>query len=122
MCTSHFPGFEMPQQPGTTSEDESRGWKQVEDTPTKHVQFLEPLSKIVMEDAKGESDNAKNQPYVPAVDDPPSSSNSPLLSPVLEEPSSSSEEGKDLNHNCILIIPLRPFFTCLNVLKPLLTS
>ncbi|KAH0856365.1 hypothetical protein HID58_084626 [Brassica napus] len=95
LVNAHFPGFEMPQQPGTTSEDESRGWKQVEDTPTKHVQFLEPLSKIVMEDAKGESDNAKNQPYVPAVDDPPSSSNSPLLSPVLEEPSSSSEEAED---------------------------
>ncbi|KAF3562664.1 hypothetical protein DY000_02011414 [Brassica cretica] len=91
----HFPGFEMPQQQPGTSEDESRGWKQVEDTPTKHVQFLEPLSKIVMEDAKGESDNTKNQPYVPAVDDPPSSSNSPLLSPVLEEPSSSSEEAED---------------------------
>ncbi|WZZ84985.1 hypothetical protein YC2023_113564 [Brassica napus] len=91
----HFPGFEMPQQQPGTSEDESRGWKQVEDTPTKHVQFLEPLSKIVMEDAKGESDNTKNQPSVPAVDDPPSSSNSPLLSPVLEEPSSSSEEAED---------------------------
>ncbi|RID43775.1 hypothetical protein BRARA_I00614 [Brassica rapa] len=96
LVNGHFPGFEMPQQqPGTTSEDESRGWKQVEDTPAKHVQFLEPLSKIVMEDAKGESDNTKNSPYVPAFDDPPSSSNSPLLSPVLEEPSSSSDEDED---------------------------
>ncbi|CDY16854.1 BnaA09g05280D [Brassica napus] len=95
LVNGHFPGFEMPQQPGTTSEDESRGWKQVEDTPTKHVQFLEPLSKIVMDDAKGESDNTKNSPYVPAFDDPPSSSNSPLLSPVLEEPSSSSDEDED---------------------------
>lgn len=110
MCTSHFPGFEMPQQqPGTTSEDESRGWKQVEDTPAKHVQFLEPLSKIVMEDAKGESDNTKNSPYVPAFDDPPSSSNSPLLSPVLEEPSSSSDEGKDLIIMEILIIHFTVF-------------
>ncbi|KAH0908749.1 hypothetical protein HID58_032070, partial [Brassica napus] len=65
------------------------GWKQVEDTPAKHVQFLEPLSKIVMEDAKGESDNTKNSPYVPAFDDPPSSSNSPLF---VSQPSSSSDE------------------------------
>ncbi|CAH8363429.1 unnamed protein product [Eruca vesicaria subsp. sativa] len=85
------PGFKMPQQQlGTTSEDESRGWNQVEDTPTKHVQFLEPLSKIVMEDAEGESDT-KNPP---AFDDP-SSSTSPFLSPVQEEPSSSSEEAED---------------------------
>lgn len=89
MCTSHSPGYEMPQQQPGTSEDESR-WKQVDETPAKHVQFLEPLSKIVMDDAEGEPDT-KNPP---AFDDP-SSSNSPLLSPVQEEPSSSSEEGKD---------------------------
>lgn len=93
MCTRQSAAFEMPQQQPGTSEDESRGWKQVEDTPTKHVQFREPLAKIVMDDAEGGSDT-KNPPYVPAFD-VPSSSSSPLLSPVLEEPSSSSEEGKD---------------------------
>ncbi|KAJ0236297.1 Uncharacterized protein HA466_0256250 [Hirschfeldia incana] len=87
--------FGMPQQQPGTSADESLGWKQVEDTPTKHVQFLEPLTKIAMDDTEGETDNTKNPPYVPAFDDPPSSSNSPLLSPVLEEPSSSSEEAED---------------------------
>ncbi|KAG2316742.1 hypothetical protein Bca4012_067585 [Brassica carinata] len=85
--------FEMPQQQPGISEDESRGWKQVEDTPTKHVQFREPLAKITMDDAEGESDT-KNPPYVPAFD-VPSSSSSPLLSPVLEEPSSSSEEAEE---------------------------
>lgn len=94
VCTSHSPAFEMPQQQPGTSEDGSRGWKQADETPTKHVQFREPLSKIAMDDAEGESDNTKSQPYVPAFD-VPSSSSSPLLSPVLEEPSSSSEEGKD---------------------------
>ncbi|CAA7023430.1 unnamed protein product [Microthlaspi erraticum] len=84
--------FEMPLQPGT-SEEESRGWKQVDGTPPKHVQFREPLSKAVMDDAEGQSDT-KNPPYVPAFDDP-SSSSSPLLSPVHEEPSSSFSEAAD---------------------------
>ncbi|KAJ0248704.1 hypothetical protein HA466_0157650 [Hirschfeldia incana] len=75
--------FEMPRQEGT-SEDESSGWKQVDEAPTKHVKFREPPSKIVMDDAEGQSDNKT----------PPSSSNSPLLSPVREEPSSSPSEGE----------------------------
>ncbi|KAJ4877495.1 Uncharacterized protein Rs2_42513 [Raphanus sativus] len=94
LVNGHSPAFEMPQQQPGTSEDGSRGWKQADETPTKHVQFREPLSKIAMDDAEGESDNTKSQPYVPAFD-VPSSSSSPLLSPVLEEPSSSSEEGED---------------------------
>ncbi|KAF8050388.1 hypothetical protein N665_1979s0007 [Sinapis alba] len=94
LVNGQLPAFEMPQQQPGTSEDESRCWKQVEETPAKHVQFREPLSKIVMNDTEGESNNSKNPPYVPAFDDP-SSSNSPLLSPVLEEPSSSSEEGDE---------------------------
>ncbi|WZZ01026.1 hypothetical protein YC2023_073354 [Brassica napus] len=84
--------FEMPRQAGT-SEDESSGWKQVDEAPTKHVKFREPPSKIVVDEAEGQSDT-KNQPYVPAFD-APSSSNSPILSPVREEPSSSPSEGGD---------------------------
>ncbi|KAH0870397.1 hypothetical protein HID58_077419 [Brassica napus] len=93
--------FEMPRQAGT-SEEEPSGWKQVDEAPTKHVvdeaptkhvKFREPPSKIVMDDAEGQSDT-KNQPYVPASD-APSSSNSPILSPVREEPSSSPSEGGD---------------------------
>ncbi|KAF8087580.1 hypothetical protein N665_0578s0032 [Sinapis alba] len=86
--------FEMPRQT-VTNEDESSGWKQVDEAPTKHVKFREPPSKIVMDDAEGQS-NTKNPPYVPAFDDP-SSSNSPLLSPVREEPSSSPSEGGDID-------------------------
>lgn len=84
----------MSVQPGT-NEDESRGRKQVDETPPKHVQFREPPSKMVMDDVdeEGQSDTV-NPPYVPAFDDP-SSSNSPLLSPVLEEPSSSFSEGNN---------------------------
>ncbi|CAH2044188.1 unnamed protein product, partial [Thlaspi arvense] len=92
MCTSQSAAFEMPVQPGT-SEDETRGWKQVDETPPKHVKFREPLSKTVIDDAEEQSDT-KNPPYVPAFDDP-SSSNSPLLSPVREEPSSSFSEAGD---------------------------
>lgn len=92
LCTSQLAAIEMPLQPGT-SEDESRGWKQADGTPPKHVQFREPLSKTVMDDAEGQSDT-KNPPHVPAFDDP-SSSSSPLLSPVLEEPSSSVSEGNN---------------------------
>ncbi|XP_013598326.1 PREDICTED: uncharacterized protein LOC106306302 [Brassica oleracea var. oleracea] len=93
--------FEMPRQAGT-SEEEPSGWKQVDEAPTKHVvdeaptkhvKFREPPSKIVMDDAEGQSDT-KNQPYVPASD-APSSSNSPILSPVREEPSSSPSDGGD---------------------------
>lgn len=100
MCTSQSAAFEMPRQAGT-SEEEPSGWKQVDkaptkhvvdEAPTKHVKFREPPSKIVMDDAEGQSDT-KNQPYVPASD-APSSSNSPILSPVREEPSSSPSEGK----------------------------
>ncbi|KAF8051131.1 hypothetical protein N665_1792s0002 [Sinapis alba] len=94
LVNGQLPAFEMPQQQPGTSEDESRCWKQVEETPAKIVQFRAPLSKIVVNDTEGESNNSKNPPYVPAFDDP-SSSNSPLLSPVLEEPSSSSEEGDE---------------------------
>lgn len=65
-------------QPGP-SEDESPGLKQVNETQTKHVQSREPISKT---------------PYMSAFDDP-SSSNSPLLSPVLEKSSSSIFEGND---------------------------
>lgn len=94
VCTSQSAAFKMSVQPGT-SEDESHGRKQVDETPPKHVQFREPLSKMVMDDAdaEGQSDTI-NPPYVPASDDP-SSSNSPLLSPVLEEPSSSFSEGNN---------------------------
>lgn len=93
MCTSQSAAFEMPRQAGT-SEEEPSGWKQVDEAPTKHVKFREPPSKIVMDDAEGQSDT-KNQPYVPASD-APSSSNSPILSPVREEPSSSPSEGNEL--------------------------
>jgi hypothetical protein len=73
-------------QPGT-SVDESPAHKKVDETPPKHVQFLEPISKTVVDDAQ-------NPSYGSAFDDP-SSSNSPLLSPVFEEPSSSFSEGGD---------------------------
>ncbi|KAJ4900409.1 Uncharacterized protein Rs2_14360 [Raphanus sativus] len=84
--------FETPRQT-VTSGDESSGWKQVDEAPTKHVKFREPPSKIVMDEAEGQSDT-KNPPYVPAFDDP-STSNSPILPPVREEPSSSSESEDD---------------------------
>ncbi|KAL1201141.1 hypothetical protein V5N11_008890 [Cardamine amara subsp. amara] len=76
----------MPVQPGT-SEDEFPGLKQVDETQPKDVQFREPISKTVVDDAN-------NPPFVFAFDDP-SSSNSPLLSPVLEERSSSVSEAGD---------------------------
>lgn len=83
---SQSAAFEMHVQPGT-SVDASPGLKQVDKNPPKHVQFHEPISKTVVEDAQ-------NPSYVSAFDDP-SSTNSPLLSPVLEEPSSSFSEGND---------------------------
>lgn len=86
MCTSQSAAFEMPRKAVTSEEDEA---------PTKHVKFREPPSKTGMDDAEGQSDT-KNPPYVPAFDDP-SSSNSPLLSPVREEPSSSPSEGNDFS-------------------------
>ncbi|CAH8365121.1 unnamed protein product [Eruca vesicaria subsp. sativa] len=85
--------FERTQQAGT-SEEESNGWKQVDEAQTKHVKFREPLSKIVLDDAEGQSDT-KNPPYVP-VFDVPSSSNSPPLPSVREEPSSSSSEDTEV--------------------------
>ncbi|CAN8252109.1 unnamed protein product [Cochlearia groenlandica] len=85
-------GFEMAVQAGTLEEKPS-GLKHVEETQAKHVQFREPLSKIGIGDAEAQSDN-KDPPHVPAFDDP-SSSNSPLLSPVQEEPSSSFSEAAD---------------------------
>jgi hypothetical protein len=83
---SQSAAFEMHVQPGT-SVDESPAHKKVDETPPKHVQFLEPISKTVVDDAQ-------NPSYGSAFDDP-SSSNSPLLSPVFEEPSSSFSEGND---------------------------
>lgn len=86
VCISQSAASEMPAQPGTI-EDESPGLKQVDETQPKHVLFREPISKTVGGDAN-------NPPYMSAFDEP-SSSNSPLLSPVLEEPSSSFSEGND---------------------------
>ncbi|OAO94281.1 hypothetical protein AXX17_AT5G23080 [Arabidopsis thaliana] len=83
---SQSAAFEMHVQPGT-SVDEYPAHKKVDETPPKHVQFLEPISKTVVDDAQ-------NPSYGSAFDDP-SSSNSPLLSPVFEEPSSSFSEGGD---------------------------
>ncbi|CAH8271994.1 unnamed protein product [Arabidopsis lyrata] len=87
LVNSQSAAFEMHVQPGT-SVDESPALKKVDETPPKHVQFLEPISKTVVDDAQ-------NPSYKSAFDDP-SSSNSPLLSPVFEEhPSSFSEDGDD---------------------------
>ncbi|CAL9231304.1 unnamed protein product [Arabidopsis halleri] len=86
LVNSQSAAFEMHVQPGT-SVDESPALKKVDETPPKHVQFLEPISKTVVDDAQ-------NSSYKSAFDDP-SSSNSPLLSPVFEEPPSSSDDGDD---------------------------
>ncbi|XP_010493471.1 PREDICTED: uncharacterized protein LOC104770711 isoform X2 [Camelina sativa] len=86
LVNSQSAAFEMHVQPGTSME-ESPGLKQADEIPPKHVQFREPISKTVVDDAH-------NSAYVSAFDDP-SSSNSPLLSPVLEEPSSSFSEAGD---------------------------
>ncbi|CAH8263381.1 unnamed protein product [Arabidopsis lyrata] len=57
VCTSQSAAFEMHVQPGTTrtSFDESPALRKVDETPPKHVQFLEPISKTVVEDAQNPS-------------------------------------------------------------------
>ncbi|XP_010546269.1 PREDICTED: uncharacterized protein LOC104818394 isoform X2 [Tarenaya hassleriana] len=95
---------EMPLQPDF-NQDERHGPKQVEDSiHNRHVQFREPLSQAVMDDgdAEGQPDAKEasanwslgNSSYVAGFDDP-SSSNSPYLPPVMEEPSSSFSEDDD---------------------------
>lgn len=68
----------------------------------KQVKFRDPVSNNEVDDPEGDGDHSEretpanwssdNPPYNTTVDDP-SSSYSPYLPPVLEEPSSSFSEG-----------------------------
>lgn len=76
-----------------------------EETTNKQVTFRDPVSNSEMDeqDADGNQNEREtsanwasgNPPYTTTLDDP-SSSYSPYLPPVLEEPSSSFSEGNDL--------------------------
>ncbi|KAK3024357.1 hypothetical protein RJ639_043683 [Escallonia herrerae] len=75
-----------------------------EDTTSKQVTFSDPVSSIEMDGVEMEGDQngrvpsvswgSKNSSYTTTLDDP-SSSYSPYLPPVLEEPSSSFSEAAD---------------------------
>ncbi|KAK2456091.1 hypothetical protein QL285_003487 [Trifolium repens] len=72
--------------------------------PNKQVTFRDPVSNNDVDDPEGDGDHSErdapanwssgNPPYTTTVDDP-SSSYSPYLPPVLEEPSSSFSEAAD---------------------------
>ena len=74
-----------------------------EETANKQVTFRDPVSNTDVDDPDGDANqseklipanwNSGKSPYTTTVDDP-SSSYSPYLPPVLEEPSSSFSEGK----------------------------
>ncbi|KAL1191262.1 hypothetical protein V5N11_001495 [Cardamine amara subsp. amara] len=88
---SRSPAYQMPVQPAL-NQDESHG-------PNSRVQFREPLSNTIMDDAYTEveadtNQTLENSTYVAGFDDP-SPSNYPVLAPVLEEPSSSFSEAAD---------------------------
>ena len=66
------------------------------ETTSRQVTFREPVSNSEMDDPESEVNQNErgsgSSPYTTAIDDP-SSSYSPFLPPVLEEPSSSFSEG-----------------------------
>jgi hypothetical protein len=72
------------------------------ETTSRQVTFREPVSNSEMDDPESEVNQNEREssanwgsgssPYTTAIDDP-SSSYSPFLPPVLEEPSSSFSEG-----------------------------
>ncbi|XP_020238907.1 uncharacterized protein LOC109817958 isoform X1 [Cajanus cajan] len=76
-----------------------------EEMTNKQVTFREPVSNNEVDDPDGDGIHSEreapanwgsgNPPYTTSVDDPSSSSYSPYLPPVLEEPSSSFSEAAD---------------------------
>ncbi|KAF7137251.1 hypothetical protein RHSIM_Rhsim07G0224400 [Rhododendron simsii] len=91
--------------PLSVSQRDLRSARYTEETTAKQVTFSDPFSSTEVGDLQVEGQQnesepnanwvSKNSPYSTSVDDP-SSSYSPYLPPVLEEPSSSySEAGED---------------------------
>ncbi|KAI8548638.1 hypothetical protein RHMOL_Rhmol07G0289500 [Rhododendron molle] len=91
--------------PLSVSQRDLRSARYTEETTAKQVTFSDPFSSTEVDDLQVEGQQnesepnanwvSKNSPYSTSVDDP-TSSYSPYLPPVLEEPSSSySEAGED---------------------------
>lgn len=95
---------DMPAQLAVTR-TEAYGTRYSEDNTNKQVTFRDPVSNSEMDDLDAEGHpnereppnnwSSGNSPYQSTLDDP-SSSYSPYLPPVLEEPSSSFSEGNAL--------------------------
>lgn len=77
----------------------------IKETTAKQVTFSDPFSNTEVDDLQVEGQQnesepnanwvSKNSPYSTSVDDP-TSSYSPYLPPVLEEPTSSYSEGDNI--------------------------
>ncbi|PSR88328.1 DNA excision repair protein ERCC-6-like, partial [Actinidia chinensis var. chinensis] len=88
----------------SVSQDDFHPMRYSEETTSKEVTFSDPVSSTEMDDLEVEAQQnerehstnwgSKNSPYSMTIDDP-TSSYSPYLPPVLEEPSSSFSEAGD---------------------------
>lgn len=101
LCRGHalhdYPGQSAP------TRDEAHAVIRGEHTPSRQVMFRDTVSNSDLEDPDSEGNPSErepptnwgsgNSPYSTSMNDP-SSSYSPYLPPVLEEPSSSFSEGK----------------------------